>query len=247
MSSLEKVLVVIETVVANQVAGATFSEISRQSGLPKASVHRTLKGLVDLGYLTYDPDSKRYRGGLKLGSLGSEVMANFRLRDHAHPHLLKMQQETGHTCNMGIKEGNTGVYVDKVESQDYGIKLLSEVGRSFPLHCTGLGKCLLAWAPAPEVESILRGPLRKYTESTIVDPDRIRAQLHELRETGYAMDQEEITRGIMCVAAPVFGVDNGVIAAISLTFPTYVFSDRGVDREIKAILHYARNIGGALR
>ena len=246
MNPLDKIFTVIETVVANQVTGLTFSEVAVECGLPKASVHRTLKGLVELGYLTYNPESKKYRGGLRLGALGSEVMVHFQLRDHAHPHLLEMQRRMGHTCNMGIKEGDTGIYIDKVESQDYGIKLQSEIGRSFPLHCTGLGKCLLAWASDREVESVLSRPLKKYNENTIIDPPRVRRKLEEVREAGFAVDHEEITRGIMCVAAPVFGVGNNVIAAISMTFPVYVFSERGIESEIKAILSYAEEIGVAI-
>jgi DNA-binding IclR family transcriptional regulator len=245
MSSFGKVFSVLETVIAHQDRGLSFSEAASRTGLPKASVHRILKGLMELGYLNFNPETKRYQGTLKLATLGSEVMSHFDLRDYAHPYLLKMHRETEHICNMGIKNGNGGVHIDKIETQDYGIKLCSEVGKSFPLHCTGMGKSLLAWSPEEEVDAVLSEPMPSFTEKTITDPGDLRKQLVRIREEGYAVDDEEITRGIICVAAPVFGVGGRLIAAISLTFPTYVYHDRGIAREIEAVKRYAAAIGGA--
>ena len=247
MCSFSKVFSVLETVIANQDRGLSFSEAASKTGLPKASVHRILKGLMELGYLNFNPETKRYRGTLKLATLGSEVMSHFDLREHAHPYLLKMHRDTGHTCNMGIRNGNAGIYIDKIEAEDYGIKLYSAVGKSFPLYCTGMGKILLAWAPDEEIEAALAGPLESFTEKTVTDPGELRKQLGWIREQGYALDVEEITRGIICVAAPVFGVGGNLIAAISLTFPSYVYHDRGIEREIEAIKRHAAAIGGAFR
>jgi len=247
MNSFGKVFSVLEAVIANQEAGLSFSQATAETGLPKASVHRILKGLVELGYLNFNLDNKRYRGTLKLATLGAEVMSHFDLRDYVHPYLLKMRRDTGHTCNLGIKDGNAGIYLDKIEAEDYGIKLYSVVGKSFPLYCTGMGKILLAWAPEEEIEAALAVPLESFTERTITDPGKLRQQLGQIREQGYALDEEEITRGIMCVAAPVFGVGGRLIAAISLTFPSYVYHDRGIAREIEVIKHHAAAIGGAFK
>ena len=247
MTSFKKIFTVLEAVIAHQDSGLSFSDVATETGLPRASVHRALKGLVDLGYLTFNPETKRYRGALKLANLGSEVVGHFDLREHARPYLLKMHRDTGHTCNMGIKNGNKGIHIDKVEAQDYGIKLCSEVGKSFPLHCTGMGKSLLAWSPQEEVEAVLAEPLEVFTEKTVSDLEELRNLLKKIREQGYSLDDEEITRGMMCVAAPVFGTGEHLIAAISVTFPTYVFIDRGLDREIEAIKHYAAAIGGAVK
>lgn len=245
-TSFKKIFTVLEAVIAHQDNGLSFSDVAAETGLPRASVHRALKGLVDLGYLNYNPETKRYRGALKLANLGSEVVGHFDLREHARPYLLEMHRNTGHTCNMGIKNGNRGIHIDKVEAQDYGIKLCSEVGKSFPLHCTGMGKSLLAWSPQEEVDAVLAEPLEVFTEKTVRNPDDLRELLQKIRGQGYSLDDEEITRGMMCVAAPVFGIDGHVIAAISVTFPTYVSTERGLDREIETIKHYAAAIGGAV-
>jgi DNA-binding IclR family transcriptional regulator len=247
MSSFNKVFVTIEAVVARQSAGLSFAEVQAATRLPKASTHRILKGLVALGYLNFDQETKKYRGSLKLASFGAEVMANFDLRSHIHPQLITLHNETGHTCNMGLMNGEIGVFADKIQSQDYGIKLFSEVGKTFPLHCTGLGKVLLSYSPADVLDRILSRPLQAITDKTITRPEELRKQFATIRKKGYAIDMEEITRGIMCVAAPVFGVKDEIICAVSITFPTFIHKERGIAKEIKAITHHASIMSGSFK
>lgn len=246
MNPLNKVFTIIETVVGRQDRGATYTEITRDSDLPKSSVHRILKDLTDLGYLTFNPTSKRYYGSLRFAALGAEVIANFKLREHIHPFLLELQQDTEHTANFGILDGLHGVFVDKVESQDYGIKLVSEIGKRFPLHCTGLGKTLLAFSPESVCERLLEQPLNEETETTITDPEELRKELSLIVHRGYAVDNEEITRGIMCVAAPIFDFDRNLLGAISVAFPAYLKQDRAIDPEIEAIKNYSASISKSL-
>lgn len=240
LNPLKKVFRVLEEVVARQGRGATYSEVVSALNLPRSSVHRILKDLTELGYLTYNRESKRYSGSLRLASLGAEVMTHFELREHLRPYLLEMHRETDHTVNMGVMDGTTGVFLDKIESRDFGIKLFSEIGKTFPLHCTGLGKALLAFSPPDTIERLLQSPLKAFTDRTITNPDRFRQELALVRKQSYAVDNEEITRGILCVAAPVFGFYGEVLCAISLTFPVYVSTDRGIGREVSVIGKYSR-------
>jgi IclR family KDG regulon transcriptional repressor len=244
MSSSERIIRVIETVVSHQHTGIRFAEIVEETGIAKATVHRLLGELVDLGILTYNIESKRYRASLKLASLGAGVIANFDLRNHAHPQLIKLHQETKHTCNMGIKQGDVGIYIDKIESHDYGIKLFSEVGKTFPLYCTALGKVLLAHGPAAEKRRILSLPMQPFTPRTVTDARQLMQQLATVREQGFALDSEEITRGIICIAAPVFGPHDDIICAISVTFPTYLAEERGLESDIEAVKRHASAISG---
>ena len=246
MSSLHKAFGIIETIVSNQTSGLTFAEVVAKTGTPKASAHRMLKHLVGIGVLAYSQETGRYRGSLKLAALGAEVTANSGFRDHVRPHLQDLNRETRHTCHVGIKDGDVGVYLDKCESQDYGIRLFSEVGKSFPLHCTALGKVLLAFSEAEELDAVLARPLTAMTTNTITDPDQLRAALVRVRAHGYAVDREEITRGVMCVAVPVFGVAGEPLGAIGVTFPSYIEHDRGIEREIEAVKRHAAAISGSL-
>lgn len=246
MNPLHKVFSIIETVVTGQDKGVTYSEIVAALDLPKSSVHRILKDLNELGYLSFNPETKKYFGSLRLAALGAEVMSHFRLRDHVRPHLLKLHMETDHTAHLGVFDGSVGVYVDKIESRDFGIKLFSEIGKTFPLHCTALGKALLAYSSDDTVEKLLKTPLKTITEKTITDPEAFKQERTLIRDRGYALDNEEITRGIMCVAAPVFGFNEEVACAISVTFPAYINDDRGIEPEIAAIKKYAALISGSL-
>jgi DNA-binding IclR family transcriptional regulator len=246
MNPLLKVFSIIETIVASQDKGVTYSEIVAALNLPKSSVHRILKDLIELGYLSFNPETKKYFGSLRLAALGAEVMSNFQLRDHVRPHLLELHRETDHTTNLGVLDGIMGVFVDKIESKDFGIKLFSEIGKTFPLHCTGLGKTLLAFSSNDTVVKFLETPIEALTDKTITDPEVFKRELALIRDRGYAIDNEEITRGIMCVAAPVFGFNEEMVGAISLTFPAYINDDRGIKPEIEAIKKYAALISGHL-
>jgi DNA-binding IclR family transcriptional regulator len=244
MNSSERIIRVIETVVSHQHTGIRFTEVVEETGIAKATVHRLLGELIDLGILTFNTESKRYRASLKLAALGAGVIANFNLRNHVHPQLIKLHQETKHTCNMGIKQGDVGIYIDKIESHDYGIKLFSEVGKTFPLYCTALGKVLLAYGPAAERKRVLSRPLKPFTPKTVTDAHQLVQQLATVREQGYALDCEEITRGIICIAAPVFGPHEDILCAISVTFPAYLAEERGIASDIEAVKRHASAISG---
>lgn len=246
MNPLYKIFSIIEKVVAGQDRGVTYTEIVSAVSLPKSSVHRILKDLSELGYLNFNPETRRYFGSLRLAALGAEVMSHFQLRDHIRPHLLEMHRETDHTTNAGILDNTVGVFMDKIESKDFGIKLFSEVGKTFPLHCTGLGKVLLAFSTDDTVSRLLESPLEAMTEKTITDPELFKRELDVIRDRGYALDNEEITRGIMCVAAPVFGFNGELVCAVSLTFPVYIKDDRGIEPEISSITRYATLISESL-
>jgi DNA-binding IclR family transcriptional regulator len=87
--------------------------------------------------------------------------------------------------------------------------------------------------------------LKSYTENTITDPLELKKELKQIKEQGYALDREEVTRGIMCVAAPVFGMGGEIVCTTSVAFPSYLNSDRGIDSEIEAVKHHAAAISGS--
>jgi DNA-binding IclR family transcriptional regulator len=196
-----------------------------------------------MGYLRFEDEIGRYFGDLKLAFLGSAVTSNFDLKGYVRPHLLKLQAETKHTCNLGVLSGDAGVYLDKLESpEDFGIKLYSAIGKRFPLHCTAMGKILLAGMEPAEVRRILARGLEAYTPHTITKPGALRRELAEVRRCGYALDREEITRGIMCVAAPIRNGEGQTVAAISVAFPAYINAERGIKDEIRAVTRCASEV-----
>ncbi len=245
MNSLDKVFLILESVVSRQGEGASFTDVQNDTQLTRATVHRILRNLTQLSYLAYDPEARRYRGSLKIAGLGAEIMANFNLRDYVHPFLLRMNRESEFASNAGIIDGAQGVYIDKVATKDLGIKLIGEVGKRFMLHCTGMGKVLLAHSEPGEVDRVLSGPLTSFTRNTITDPERLARELARIREQGFALDREEVTRGIMCVAAPVWGAGERVVCSLSVAFPTYVAAEKGLEPIVDLVRRYAAECSGA--
>jgi DNA-binding IclR family transcriptional regulator len=160
--------------------------------------------------------------------------------------LISLHRDTGHTANLGILDGTKGVFIDKIESKDFGIKLFSEIGKTFPLHCTGIGKVLLAFSPVSLLAEISESPLERVTDYTITEVHALKKELASIRSQGYALDNQEITRGIMCVGAPVFGLHGDLAGAISITFPSYIDEDRGIDHEVAAIQKYSSMVSKTL-
>lgn len=247
LNPLQKTFSILETVVSLQEKGATYSNILAVLDLPKSTVHRILKDLTEIGYITFDAETKRYFGSLRLAQLGAEVMANFQLRKHARPFLEDLHRESEMTSNLAILDGSKGVFVDIIETRDFGIKLFSELGKTFPLHCTGLGKVFLAYSPDELLETILAQPLEAITENTITDPGQLSNELVLVGNRGYAIDNEEITRGIICVAAPVFSFDQKLAGAVSVAFPAYIRKEQGgLDRVISTVTKYSGLISQSL-
>jgi len=119
----------------------------------------------------------------------------------------------------------SGIYIDKIEARDFGIRLHSEIGKSFPLHCTAMGKIHLAFGPQKLRDHILASKLDAYTEATITTPETLTAELERVRTQGYAIDDEEISRGLTCIGAPIYGLNGEVIAALSLTAPSHIYEN----------------------
>ena len=220
MSALSKGFRILEVVTADK-SGLSFSDVVARTGIPKASAHRLLRELVELSALEFDEATRTYRGGLLLAGLGASVTANYDVRRVVRPHLEALHLQTGSVVTLGIRDGDVGIYIDKIEPADFGIRLHSEVGKRFPLHCTAMGKVLLAHSDAGTVGRIARRKLTAYTANTITDGPALRKELDTVVARGYAVDREEITRGLVCVAAPVFGVDGELAAAISCTISSF--------------------------
>ncbi|PCI50993.1 MAG: hypothetical protein COB49_03085 [Alphaproteobacteria bacterium] len=225
MASVTKAFTILTCVGGEGSNGLPFAEIVRRTGIPKASTHRLLKEMVAIGALTFDISTKCYRCGLLLARLGAGVTAAYDIRTMVRPYLEELQKVTGQVATLGILNGNEGVYLEKVESSDFGLRLHSEIGKAFPLHATAMGKILLAFVDGV----VIQKKLTSYTDKTIIDHAMLRAECNRVRKQGFAIDNEEITRGLVCIAAPVFGVDGKCAGAISCTAPSYILEDDTAD------------------
>ncbi|MGI9235991.1 MAG: IclR family transcriptional regulator [Woeseiaceae bacterium] len=235
MGALSKGFKIIDAVTGAGSSGLPFAGIVEAADLPKATTHRLLRELVDLSALTLDEQTRHYHGGLLLARIGASVTASYDLRDAARPFLQALHDEFGHVATLGILNRDAGVYIDKIEASGFGLRLHSEIGKSFPLHCTAMGKVLLSYSDKVTVRRVTKRKLEAFTPQTITDAKKLRRELKKVKTDRFAVDDEEITRGFICVAAPVFGVDGEVAGAMSCTFPSYVRQERGMQAEIDAV------------
>jgi DNA-binding IclR family transcriptional regulator len=169
------------------------------------------------GYLRFAGDSSRYCLGLKLFELGTRSVSLIDLRAEALPLLRDLVTRTSETCNLGILDGLEGVCLAKLEGTQ-PVRLYSWEGKRMPLHCTAMGKALLAWQEKAALEEILRKiELVPHTENTIRDREKLRKHLEVVRKQGWSLDDQENEPHIRCLGAPVLSVDGRVLAAISIS------------------------------
>ena len=239
MSALSKGFKIIDAVTSAGSAGLPFADVVAATGLPKASAHRLLKELVELKALTRGEQSRHYRGGLLLARIGASVTTNYDFREAVRPYLQQLHDASGHVATLGILNDDTGVYIDKIESSSFGLRLHSEIGKSFPLHCTAMGKVLLAHSGKALIRRVTNRKLEAFTPQTITDPKKLRQELIQVAADGYAVDDEEMTRGFVCVAAPIFGLDGNIAGAMSCTFPDYIRQEHGIQAQVDAVRRLA--------
>lgn len=239
VSTISKGFQIVDAVASAGSSGMTFARIVEATGIPKASTHRLLRELVDLSALTFDSDTRSYRGGLLLARLGASVTANYDLRTIARPFLQALHDEFGHVATLGIRNDDTGVYIDKIEATDFGLRLHSEIGKSFPMHCTAMGKVLLSHADSSVIRRVLNRRLEAFTENTITSATQLRKELRQVKAQGYAIDNEEITRGLVCVAAPIFGLDGDLAGAMSCTVPSYIDDKQSIAARTRTVCQLA--------
>ncbi|MEV5986523.1 IclR family transcriptional regulator [Streptomyces sp. NPDC052051] len=208
-----------------------LAELVRRTGLHKATVHRLSGALVANRLL--DRVEGGYRPSRGLFELGILAAPELSLLEMAMPFLQDLYERTHETVHLGVREGHDVVYIAKIGGHRQA-KAPSRTGGRMPLHCTAIGKALLAHSDEALWQEVLTGPLERRTPRTIVAPGALRRQLREIRETGVALEQEESTVGLQCVAAPVLGLDSRPIAAISVAGPTGRFRPERFVTQVRA-------------
>jgi DNA-binding IclR family transcriptional regulator len=196
----------------------TSVELSRRVNLPTASGYRLIQTLEELGAIVRGPRG-RYRPGMLLLSLSHHVATGPILRDLSHPILSKLAKSLNVTVHMGVLEDGMVTYIAKLGSAHSAVH--TRVGAQLEAYTTGLGKVLLAALPEDALEAIIHdGDLVPLTPFTITNRTLLRSELSKVREQGYALDNEESSLNLRCVAVPVKDAEGVVIAAISASDST---------------------------
>ena len=231
--------------VLSRCKSSNLETLSRETGLPKATALRLLSALVEHGYVSRD-SSDRYSLTLRMFTVGSRALKNVEFLEVASPVAGQLRDKTGETVHIGILEGNRAVYVLKRESL-YTIRMNSRVGKSIPLHCSAIGKCLLAAQDDNAVESYIKEEgLNRYTPKTICTPEDFRSEIAKVRSRGYAFDDEENETGIFCVGAPILDSYGETVAAISVSTPVFRLDKNNIDSLISEVCSCSNRISSIL-
>lgn len=197
----------------------TLTEISRRTGLPLTTAHRLVSELTGWGALERGPGG--YRIGLRLWEIAALAPRGLGLREVALPHLSDVARVTGENVQLAVREDLSAVYVERLAGRA-SVPVLTRVGGRFALTPTGVGRVLLAYAPADVQERALAQEPVRYTERTECDPVRLRRALAEVRHSGVAVCERQVTMDSVSVAAPVYGPGGAgaaggeVVAAVSV-------------------------------
>ena len=197
-----------------------LSQVARSLRIPKSTAHSILETLEREGLVARDESTGTFCLGIRLLELGQAAQENFELRRVASPHLLALNRELDETVHLTVLDGDVVLYVECFESSRR-LRTYSVIGVRGPLHCTAVGKAILAFLDDDEqIRLVNRIPLERFTSHTITGRTALRAHLKEVRARGWSVDDVEHEEGVRCVGAPVFDHLGRVCASISISGPT---------------------------
>jgi DNA-binding IclR family transcriptional regulator len=220
-----------------------ITEIALALGINKSTVYRLLAAMKDFDFIEQLPNGK-YQLGLGLFELGTLAVQSRGLQQQqARDRMMDLCNRTGETVHLAILRDGDVVYLEKLEARSSLIAIPTAVGRRFPAHCTGLGKVMLSHFTQTELEHFFATrQLQRFTDHTITSKPKLLKELSRVREQGYAIDDQEVERGLTCVAAPVRNHKGRVIAAISVAGPSLRFEGEELGTKIAMLMESARDI-----
>ncbi len=214
----ERIFNTIECLAQNGAMG--LQELSSKLGLNKSTVHRILNSLICMDYVRQDQESLKYNLSFKICGLSHQILEKNSIIDIAHPYIKELSTASGETVHLVQIDDINATYIDKVEASQNSIRMISMVGKSIPLYCSGVGKAMLADMPNEKIESIWhRSSIHKLTEHTITKYADFIQLIEDIRKKGYAIDNEENEIGVRCIAVALKGYDGKSTHAISISAP----------------------------
>lgn len=223
----DRLFLVLETLA--ETGPMALTDLSRRLALNKSTIHRILTSLIYLGYVRQDGDTGKYSLSFKILSLSNRFLEKIDILDSVRPMLRQISRETGETVHFVQLDGLEAVYIDKEESTQNSVRMVSKVGSRIPLYCSGVGKAMLA-DMAPDKAAILweTSEKRQLTPHTITDYADFLSCLSEIRKKGYALDNEENELGVRCIAVSLPDFSGSSRYAISISAPVTRMSDERI-------------------
>ena len=217
ISSVQRCLQLLR-LFGQAASGLMPAEVANLSGLPTSTVYRFLANLERAGFLKCG-DSGKYYLDVACFSTGQFALSHLNIRRFSLPYLKALNEHTRETIHLLVRQGLSAVYVEKLESPQLP-NTISRIGISVPLHCTAVGKVLLAYLPPAHLAQVLRQiKPRPHTSHTISTTEELQKHVERVRRCGYSFDLEENEPHIRCVAAPIWDQSGNVNASLSVSGP----------------------------
>lgn len=245
VQSVDRTLTILE-VLSDYEDGLGITEISEKVELHKSTVHRLLNTLIFKGYIKQDKNTNKYGLTLKLFELGNKKVESMDLVSVVEPYLKELMEKTNEVVHLGMREGSDIIYVSKMEPQK-SMKMYTRIGMRKPIYCTAMGKAMMAYMTEEEAQKIWdESDIQKLTNNTIVDFNDIKENLRDIREKGYAMDDQEVEEGIRCVGTILKDHKSRICGAISISGSILSFTEDKISYYSKVILEHAEKISKEL-
>jgi len=216
--------------------GMRVTELAEALAVDKGSASRLVATLANYGYAEKDDESQRFYLGPQVVNLSRSVLTRLPLRKAAKPYLRELMERTGECAHLAIAARGKTLYIDQVESPAT-LRVNAQVGTMNPLHCTALGKALLAFAGLE-----LPADLESFTPNTITDSKTLSRHLDEIRNQGYAIDDEEFDPGVRCIAVPVFDFRGKAVGSIGISGPSSRISSEQVPNLARIVMDVGQSL-----
>ena len=234
VKSAERVLDILEEAIVAE-RGFTFMELTRTRNIPKSSLHALLEVLVRRQYLEMDAETRRYTLGIRALESGQAYLRNHGVIEVSRQEMEILVAEVNETAQLSRLSGCENVYLARVDSS-HALRLASETGRRLHAHSTGLGKALLAQLPPDEVRARFGdGSLPVYTPTTLPTVEALLVELERTRTRGFALDNQEYSPGVFCLAVPIFGAGERAELSLSVSVPVTRASRKSLSRTLACL------------
>jgi DNA-binding IclR family transcriptional regulator len=245
VQSLQRAFAILEEIARNR-DGISLADLSRRVGLHNSTTFHLVKTMVSLGYIRQLRDSKRYRIGRPLFALAASALDEVEIVSLATPILEDLSIATGESGHLAVRSGENVVILARTAGAG-AFQMTDRVGVVRPAHCTALGKVLLAALSEAQFDRFLRNAdLQPFTPKTIVDPERLRQEIGEVRRNGIAFDDGEFSAEARCVAVPVRDFTGQVAGAIGISAPMWRLSIQSLQEKTQQVRDAAARLSAEL-
>jgi len=246
VKSVVKTLNVLEH-LGSSPSGTTLTEISTKLRIGKSTIHRLLATLRDHDFVWLDPLSSRYILGARILQLSEQLNHQSILIRYGEPILSRLAAESGETCNLGVLDGRSVLYLIIKESRN-PLRMTGHVGKRLPAHCTALGKALLSGLTRDELSELYSDnkKLETFTSKSVRTIPQLLRNLEKTRQASIVIDNEEVYPGVLCLGTPIRDHSGRVVAAVSISFPKTRVDSKTSERFRSLLLESAAELSRQL-